>query len=79
MCGDESSPDRATSNLVKGKTLAWLDPRFAADGRFLRPASVHHRRDEFPPVIPWRVALQQSPPLLQRLASIVQHLSQFAN
>src|SRR5271157_1452231 len=41
-----------------------------------RPASRHDdRRDEFPPVIPWRVALQQSPPPLHRLVSILQHPS----
>src|SRR5208337_62936 len=41
-----------------------------------RPASRHDdRRDEFPPVIPRRVALQQSPPPLHRLASILQHPS----
>src|SRR5271157_2444621 len=41
-----------------------------------RPASRHDdRRDEFPPVIPWQVALQQSPPPLHRLVSILQHPS----
>jgi hypothetical protein len=31
----------------------------------------HHRHDEFQPVIPWQVALQQSLPPLHRLETIV--------
>jgi hypothetical protein len=40
--------------------LRWKQPAWAA--------STDHRHDEFQPAIPWRVALQQSPPPLRRLS-----------
>jgi hypothetical protein len=50
--------------------LRWKQPAWAA--------STDHRHDEFPPAIPWRVALQQSLPPLRRLLTFCNSTSQFA-
>jgi hypothetical protein len=50
--------------------LRWKQPAWAA--------STDHRHDEFQPAIPWRVALQQSPPPLRRLSVFCNTPSQFA-
>jgi len=47
------------------KSIAPMYPRWKQP---VWAASTDHRHDEFQPAIPWRVALQQSPPPLRRLS-----------
>jgi hypothetical protein len=51
----------AKHKIYRSDVARWKPPQWAV--------STDHRHDEFQPAIPWRVALQQSPPPLHRLAS----------
>ena len=72
MHGTNLWPGTEMSFLRHGKSIA---PMSQGGSTPSGKASASHRHDEFQPAIPWRVALQQSPPPLRRPTLIVQHHS----